>query len=104
MEYLSLIYTPVYAITIQIPAYIACSPVFILSSTLYKRLLGFKIDDEALIMMFTLIAIWTISAFIIFQLILVRSYKSILFYKFVFYVSLFNSILIGVTYSLMKRV
>ena len=103
MEMLSFIITPMYAILIQIPTYVACSPLCILSSTLYKKLLGYKIDDETILLISTLITIWGISAFIIYQLVLVRSYKSILFYKFVFYISLFNFILIGVTYSLLRR-
>ena len=103
MDVYALISGPIYAILIQIPTYVACSPLCILSSSLYKQFLGFQIDEQTVILIFTLLAIWAISAFIIYQLILVRSHKSILFYKFVFYISLFNLLLLGVTYSLLKR-
>ena len=50
-----------------------------------------------------LLLIWGISALYVIQLIRDRSYKSIFFYEFVFYLGCFDFILIGITYSLLRR-
>lgn len=74
-----------------------------ISSKLYKDALGFNIDDQTVMLIITLVALWAISAFMIFHLIQIRAHKTIFFYEFVLFISMFNFILIGVTYSILRR-
>lgn len=100
---LSLIYGAPYVLLI--PIYIVLSPLCIISSSLFEAALGvsFDIDEQTTLIILVLLVIWSISALYIIQLIRNRSYKSIFFYEFVFYLSCFNFILIGISYSLFKR-
>ena len=88
-----------------VPIYILLSPLCIISSSLFEAALGitFDIDDQTTILICILVSIWTISAISVFKLIRNRTYKSIFFYSFTFYLSSFNFILIGITYSLLRR-
>lgn len=90
---------------IVVPIYILLSPLCIISSSLFDAALGFTfdIDKQMYILIGILVGIWGLSAFSIFDLIKNRAYKSIFFYSFVFYLSIFNFILIGITYSILRR-
>lgn len=50
-----------------------------------------------------MVAVWGTSAFLIVNLIRGRTFKSLFFYEFVFYLSAYNFILIGAIYSFMRR-
>ena len=91
---------------VAIPLYVLLSPLCIISSSLFDAALGvaFDLDQQTTILICILLLIWGISAFSVFQLIKDRTYKSIFFYSFVFYLSCFNFILIGITYSFLRRV
>ncbi len=88
-----------------VPIYIVLSPLCIISSSLFEAALGvsFDIDKQTTMLILVLLLIWGISALYVFQLIRDRSYKSIFFYEFVFYLSCFDFIIIGITYSLLRR-
>jgi hypothetical protein len=88
-----------------IPLYVVLSPLCIISSSLFDAALGitFDLDKQTTILILILLVTLGISAFSVFQLIKDRTYKSIFFYSFVFYLSVFNFILIGITYSLLRR-
>ena len=90
---LSLVYGAPYVLLI--PIYIVLSPLCIISSSLFEAALGvsFDIDEQTTLIILVLLLIWSISALYIIQLIRNRSYKSIFFYQFVFYLSCFNSLL-----------
>ena len=90
---------------LAIPIYIVLSPLCIISSSLFESALGitFDIDQQTYMLILILLGTWTISAIAVFQLMKDRTYKSIFFYSFVFYLSCFNFILIGITYSLLRR-
>lgn len=89
-----------------VPVYIVLSPLCIISSSLFDAALGitFNIDDQTTTLILILLSIWGISAIYIVQLIKNRTYKSIFFYEFVFYLSCFNFILIGITYTMLRRI
>jgi len=88
-----------------IPLYVVLSPLCIISSSLFDAALGitFDLDKQTTILILILLVTLGISGFSVFQLIKDRTYKSIFFYSFVFYLSVFNFILIGITYSLLRR-
>jgi formate hydrogenlyase subunit 3/multisubunit Na+/H+ antiporter MnhD subunit len=89
-----------------VPVYVVLSPLCIISSSLFDAVLGvtFNIDEQTTVLILILLTIWSISAIYIVQLIRNRTYKSIFFYEFVFYLSSFNFILIGITYSMLRRI
>lgn len=88
-----------------IPIYIVLSPLCIISSSLFDAVLcvTFDLDQQTSMLILVLLTIWALSAVYIFQLIRNRACKSIFFYSFVFYLSCFNFILIGITYSYLRR-
>lgn len=81
------------------------SPLCIISSSLYERALQWTIDldDQTLLLILILIGVWGLSAVCIYDLIRGRSGKSLFFYEFVFYLSGANFMLIGATYSFLRR-
>jgi hypothetical protein len=85
--------------------YLLLSPLCIISSSLYEWALqlAIDIDEQTLLLILILLAVWATSAFFILDLIRGRTVKSLFFYEFVFYLTAFNFILIGVTYSLLRR-
>lgn len=88
-----------------IPIYILLSPLCIISSSLFDAALcvTFDLDDQTTFLILVLLTIWTLIALYVFRLIRYRTCKTIFFYSFVFYLSCFNFILIGITYSLLRR-
>lgn len=81
------------------------SPLCIISSSLYEWALEFAIDldEQTVLLIFILMLVWGISAFFILDLIRGRTVRSLFFYEFVFYLSMYNFILIGATYSYLRR-
>ena len=90
-------------LVIFIPIYLCLSPFCMISSSLFRWLMSFVVDDQTLTLIVILLLEWGVSASLIFRLIMDRTGKSIFFYEFVFFLACSNSILIGVTYSLLKR-
>lgn len=89
-----------------VPLYVILSPLCIISSSLFESVLGmsFDLDDQTAMLLLVLLTIWGLSVFFIIGLIKNRTCKEMFFYSFVFYLSCFNFILIGITYSLLRRV
>lgn len=89
-----------------VPIYVVLSPLCIISSSLFDAVLGvsFDLDDQTAMLVLVLLTVWGLSVFSIVQLIKNRACKEMFFYSFVFYLSCFNFILIGITYSLLRRV
>jgi hypothetical protein len=81
------------------------SPLCIVSSSLYEWALQWTmdLDDQTLLLILLLVGVWGVSAVCIFDLIRGRSGKSLFFYEFVFYLSASNFMLIGATYSFLRR-
>jgi hypothetical protein len=100
----SMLYSAPYLLVV--PIYVGLSPLCIISSSLFDAVLcvTFDLDDQTAMLLLILVTIWGVSAVFVFQLIRNRAYKEIFFYSFVFYLSCFNFILIGITYSLLRRV
>lgn len=100
---LSMLYNAPYLLLL--PLYIVLSPLCIISSSLFESVLyiSFDVDEQTTLLIITLISIIVMSGFSVVRLITNRTYKSIFFYSFVFYLSCFNFILIGITYSLLRR-
>jgi hypothetical protein len=88
-----------------IALYLLLSPLCIISSGLYEWALEWTIDldEQTLLLILILVVVWATSAWSIFDLIRGRSVKSLFFYEFVFYLTAFNFILIGATYSFLRR-
>jgi hypothetical protein len=107
MEIMSSIYSCLYTIpyVLVVFLYVLLSPLCIISSSLFEAALQLTIDidDQTALLILILIIVWSISAFFIFDIIKNRTYKSLFFYEFVFYLTAFNFILIGITYSLLRR-
>lgn len=107
MDFLSSLCSIAYTIPylLIIPLCICLSPLCIISSSLFDAAveLTIDIDEQTVLLILILLTVWGLSAVSIFQLIKNRTYKSIFFYEFVFFLSLMNFILIGITYSILKR-
>lgn len=88
---------------ILIPLYIFLAPLCMISSSLFDWIMSWIVDDQTVAIIVILIVEWTISAILIFELMMNRTGKSIFFYEFVFFLVCANSILIGITYSLLHR-
>lgn len=74
-----------------------------ISSSLFDWIMSWVTEDQNFILLTILIVEWGFSALLIGQLILNRTFKSIFFYEFVFFLVCSNFILIGITYSLLQR-
>jgi hypothetical protein len=90
-------------IIVLVPVYLCLSPLCMISSSLFDWTMSHIIDDQTITLISILILEWTVSFVLIFQLIRDRTGKAIFFYEFVFFLTCSNFILIGVTYSLLKR-
>lgn len=88
---------------ILIPIYVCLAPLCMISSSLFDWAMSWIIDGQTITLIAILIAEWTISALLIFELIINRTYKLIFYYEFVFFLVCANFILIGITYSLLQR-
>lgn len=103
MEFSTSIFDILSRLSFDLPRYVGFSPLCIISSTLYKDVLGIDMDDETAMLIITLLAIWITSATMLFHLIRTRTYKSIFFYEFMLYITVVSFSIIGVTYSLLGR-
>ena len=88
---------------ILIPLYVCMAPVCMISSSLFDWLMSWVVEDQTITLIGILIFEWTVSALLIFQLMVDRAGKSIFFYEFIFFIVCANFILIGITYSLLHR-
>lgn len=88
---------------ILIPIYACLAPLCMISSSLFDWTMSWIIDGQTVTLIAILIAEWTLSALLIFELIINRTYKLIFYYEFVFFLVCANFILIGITYSLLQR-
>lgn len=61
------------------------------------------VEDQNFTLLTILIIEWAFSALLICQLVLSRTFKSIFFYEFVFFLVCSNCVMIGITYSLLQR-
>lgn len=80
MEFSTSIFDLLSRLSFDLPRYVGLSPLCIISSTLYKNVLGIDMDDETAMLIVTLLAIWITSATMLFHLIKTRTYKCIFFY------------------------
>lgn len=103
MEFSISIFDILTRLSFDLPRYVGLSPLCIISSSLYKNVLGIDMDDQTAMLIISLLAIWVTSAALLFQLIKTRTYKSIFFYEFMFYITVVSFSIIGVTYSLLDR-
>ena len=88
---------------LMVPLYLCLSPICMISSKLFDYTMSYIIDDQTLTLFVILSLECAVSVALIFQLIWDRTGKSIFFYEFVLFLTCSNSILIGVTYSLLQR-
>lgn len=88
---------------VLIPLYICLAPFCMISSSLFDWMRSWISEDQTVTLIAILVIEWTVSALLIFELVLNRTFKSIFFYEFVFFVVSANFILIGITYSLLQR-
>lgn len=103
MEYLDNVINFITIISIDIPIYLILSPICIVSSQYYKNALGFGINDQTIVLIISLIAIWTSTAILIYTLIKIRKSKQIYFYQFFLSTTVVSFTLMGVTYLILKR-
>ncbi len=95
-------YVPIQTLVL-IPLYVCLAPLCMISSSLFDWIMSWIVEDQTFAIIIILIVEWTISAILIFELMMNRTGKSIFFYEFVFFLVCSNSILIGITYSLLHR-
>lgn len=88
---------------VVIPLYVCLAPTCMISSALFGWIISWIVEDQNLILLTILIIEWAFSALLILQLIVNRTFKSIFFYQFVFFLVCSNCVLIGITYSLLQR-
>lgn len=63
-----------------IPLYICLTPICMISSALFDWFMSWIVEDQDFILMTTLIIEWGLSALLICQLVLNRTFRSIFFY------------------------
>jgi hypothetical protein len=63
-----------------IPLYMCLAPICMISSSLFDWVISWIVEDQDLTVLIILIGEWGLSAFLICQLIINRTFKSIFFY------------------------
>jgi hypothetical protein len=88
---------------VLIPLYICLTPMCIISSALFDWVMSWIVEDQDFLLMTILVIEWGFSALLICQLVLNRTFRSIFFYEFIFFLVCSNCVMIGITYSIMQR-